>query len=360
MLPTVIGDLSITAFQAGVALSIGSIAYAILQFPSGRLSDQLSRKTIIISGLVVMLIGCLILSVTVAYALLVLGIVILAFGEGLYGPADRGLLADLYIDKRGAAFGIHTTFTDISGIVAAGLGTAAIAYGAWQSAYPPIVVGIVVVIVLVMGFGREPMVIERIRFDLRETVSRLLFIPRFLWILLAYSLFSVTTMGVLGFLPTFLQVDQGFTVTLANTAFATMFVTGILFRPIAGRLSDFHNRLTIAGSGLGIAAVGLSMLLVFHSNLVVFAGVVVFAAGMRSFPPTMQAFLMDMFPEGSMAGDLGATRTVYIILGSVGPAYVGFVAERLSYTVAFAVLVAVLIVGSVITIGLMLTAESSG
>lgn len=63
---------------------------------------------------------------------------------------------------------------------------------------------------------------------------------------------------------------------------------------------------------------------------------------------------MDTFPDESMAGDLGATRTVYIGIGSVGPAYVGFVAGRLNYTVAFAGFVAAFLVGAVIILALAL------
>ncbi|USZ69909.1 hypothetical protein NGM10_16010 (plasmid) [Halorussus salilacus] len=54
-----------------------------------------------------------------------------------------------------------------------------------------------------------------------------------------------------------------------------------------------------------------------------------------SFPPVMQTFLMGVFPDSSMGGDMGATRTVYLGVGAVGPAYVGYVAEVASYTAAF-------------------------
>lgn len=45
-----------------------------------------------------------------------------------------------------------------------------------------------------------------------------------------------------------------------------------------------------------------------------------------------------------MGGDMGATRTVYLSIGSLGPAFVGFVAERGSYAPAFTVLMGCLVV----------------
>jgi hypothetical protein len=64
---------------------------------------------------------------------------------------------------------------------------------------------------------------------------------------------------------------------------------------------------------------------------------------------------MDTFPDGSMGGDLGATRTVYLGLGSLGPSYVGFVAGRVSYAVAFAGLLGCLLVSAAIVVGLART-----
>lgn len=74
-----------------------------------------------------------------------------------------------------------------------------------------------------------------------------------------------------------------------------------------------------------------------------------------AYPPVMQAFLMDAFPDGSMGGDLGATRTVYIGLGSLGPTYVGFVAGRASYVTAFSGLLACLVVSAVVVVWLART-----
>jgi hypothetical protein len=64
---------------------------------------------------------------------------------------------------------------------------------------------------------------------------------------------------------------------------------------------------------------------------------------------------MDTFPDGSMGGDLGATRTVYLGLGSLGPSYVGFVAGRVSYAAAFAGLLGCLLVSAAIVVGLART-----
>lgn len=355
LLPTIIADLSITPLQAGVALSLASATFALLQFPSGRLSDKLNRKTVLLASLSILIVGSLLLSISTTYILLLIGAAVIGIGEGLYGAADRGLLSDLFVEKRGIAFGIHTTFSDIGGIVAAGLATVALAFGVWQTAFLPAVVGLAVLTFLLYCSGREPVSIERVSLETRETVGRLFGQRRFRLLLVAYSLFAITSQGFIGFLPTLLQADQGFSPGLASLAFASMFATGVVARPIAGRLSDFRHRLPIAGLGLLIGAFGIFVLLTAVSPIMAGVGIVIFAAGQKAFPPTMQAFLMDAFPDASMAGDLGATRTVYIGIGSLGPAYVGYVGSRLSYTVAFIGFIAAFLLAGLIIIGLIIT-----
>lgn len=336
LIPTIIESFAITPFMAGIAFSLTSVGFALLQFPGGRLSDQLTRKTVLVSSLAVLLTGFLVLSLTTSYPLLLLGAAVIGIGDGLYGPASRGLLSDLFRAKRGSAFGIQGTFSAIGGIVAAGLAAAALAIGIWQAAFVPGVVGTAVLAVLLYRWGREPVTLKLVPPELGTTITRLFRRRRFQWLLVAYSLYAITAQGVVGFLPALLQADHGFSPSLASAAFAGLFVAGIVTQPIAGRLSDVSSRLLIAGAGLVVGNVGLAALVLARSPAVAVVGVVVFAAGQRAFPPAMQAHLMDRFPDESMAGDLGAMRTVYVGIGSLGPLYVGFVASRLSYTAAFA------------------------
>jgi hypothetical protein len=53
-----------------------------------------------------------------------------------------------------------------------------------------------------------------------------------------------------------------------------------------------------------------------------------------------------------MGGDLGAMRTTYITLGSIGPTYVGVVAEYGNYRLAFLGLVTALVISGSILLAL--------
>ncbi|MFC7082034.1 MFS transporter [Halorussus caseinilyticus] len=188
--------------------------------------------------------------------------------------------------------------------------------------------------------------------DARATAGRLWKNPRMRWLLLAYALYAFTWQSATGFLPTFLRASKGFPAGLASGGFAALFVVGAAVKPVAGSLGDRFPRAGVAAGALVVAALALAGLLAASGTLAVGAAVVVFAAGLMAYPPVMQALLMDTFPDGSMGGDLGATRTVYLGLGSLGPSYVGFVAGRVSYAAAFAGLLVGLLVSAAIVVGL--------
>jgi MFS family permease len=354
-LPTIISDLSITPFQAGVVLTSGSLAFALLQFPSGRLSDQLNRKTVILSSLCILILGSLVLSISFSFLILLVGVAIVGMGEGLYGPADRGLLSDLFTQKRGAAFGIHTAFSDIGGILASGLATGALVVGIWRMTFLPAIAALVIIIILLFREGKESIHVEYVTLGIGETFGRLFYTRRFQWLVFAYILWAFTLQGVVGFLPSLLQADQNFSPAFAGAAFAGMFAVGIIARPLAGRLSDSIDRLVIGAMGCFLGSFGILVLVFASSHLMTISGIILFALGQKAFPPVMQAHLMDTFPDGSMAGDLGATRAVYIALGSLGPLYVGYISEGLSYTIAFAGFIITIFVSGIIIFALSIT-----
>lgn len=343
LLPTVIEDFAISPFQAGLALTTLWGLYALFQYPSGRLSDHLSRKTLLVSGLALLLVGFASLASAPTYPLFLLGAAVVGTGAGLYPTPARALVSDLYVERRGEAFGLHTASGDAGGALAAGLAVAALAVGVWQAAYLPVIVALGVVLLALHYFSDEPYTTPAIDgttlkvalLDVVQTGARLTANARMRWLLVAYMLYAFVWQSATGFLPTLLQETKGFSPAFAGGGFAALFVVGALVKPLAGSLGDRFARASVAVGALVVASLALASLLFADGPLFVALAVGAFAAGLMAYPPVMQAYLMDTFPDASMGGDLGATRTIYIGVGSLGPTYVGFVAERASYVVAF-------------------------
>jgi MFS family permease len=351
LLPNIIEDLTITSTEAGFALTLLWGLYALCQYPSGRLSDRLSRKTLVVSGMGLVCLGFLVVAGTVSYPMFLFGAAVVGVGAGLYPTAARALISDLFVERRGQAFGLHTASGDLGNAFAAGLAVLAVTLATWQTAFLPIVLLTAALALALHGWSREPYVFRSASLGVRATGRRLFGNDRLRWFLLAYTLFAFTWQSTTGFLPTFLQAEKGFSVGLASTGFAVLFAVGMVVKPIAGGLGDRFPRTAVAVGALLLGVSGLSSLLLAERTAFIFVGVAVFAAGLMSFPPVMQAYLMDLFPDESMGGDLGGMRTVYIGIGSLGPTYVGFVGGIESYTVAFAGLVGCLLAGASIVAG---------
>ncbi len=346
MLPTVRADLGLSNAQAGFAFTVLWGLYALLQYPSGRLSDRLSRKTLLVTGLAIAAAGFAALGLAPSYPWFILGAAVVGLGVGLYPTAARALLSDLYVERRGQAFGLHTAAGDLGGLLAAGLGTLVLAVATWRWAYAPVVAAVALLALSLHVWSREDYDFRRVDLAVGETGRRLLAVPELRLLLLAYVLFAFTWQATAAFLPTFLLVEKGFAPAVANAGFAAFFLVGATVKPVSGGLADRLARGRLAAGLLLVAAATMAAVLAAEGTLVVAAGVVVFAGGLMAVPPVLQAYLMDAFPTESMGGDLGGMRTVYIGAGSLGSTVIGYVADVASFTVGFGVLVGCLVAGA--------------
>ncbi|MFB6161368.1 MAG: MFS transporter [Haloferacaceae archaeon] len=350
LLPTIIDDLGITAFLAGVALSLLRLGRASMEYPGGRFADQLSRTTVVLVSLGFGIVGVVALALSTTYAVFLVAVAVLGMALGLYIPSSRTLLSDIFEEKRGRAFGINMVGSDLSGVAAAGIAVWIVSVATWRGAFLPLALVLVPLAVLLARMSREPVRVESVGLGLRETASRVFRTRSIRWLLVVYALFMVATNGVMSFLPTFLIDVQGVSLAFASAAFALVFAVGVVARPVSGVLSDRLPRPLVSGGSLIVTAAGLGLVVYAPVEAAAIAGVVVFAFGLKGVPPALQAYLMDRFPEESMGTDFGAFRAVYKTVGSLGPGYTGFVAHAYGFVPAFTSLLLFFLVGGTILV----------
>lgn len=358
MLPSLIDALDITPFLAGVGLSLMWGLYALNQYPSGRLSDRFSRKTLLLAGLTFQITGFGLFVGATTFHRYLLASAVVGVGAGLFTTPARALVSDHFVTKRGRALGFHTGLGDVGGLVASGLAVVVLAVATWHAAFVPVVGVLFVVMVLLYRWSDEPRAgadVDRstLLAGVREagrTIRRLLSEWQFRLILAAYSLYAFTWQSSASFLPTFLQETHGFSPALASASFAAMFVVGGVVKPLSGGLGDRLHKVVVAAAALVLGASSLAVVVFAPSETWTFVGVGGFAVGLLAYPPVIQAYLMDTFPNASVGGDLGATRTVYITVGALGPSYTGYVAGRATYTLAFLGLVGCLFVSAALVL----------
>ena len=352
LLPAIIDSLAISSFQAGLVLSVMMALHSLVQYPAGAFSDHLSRTTVLATALCVLTTGFGLLALSNTYWQFFLGGAFVGLGTGLYFTPQRSMLSDLFVEQRGRAFGVNFAAGSLGSALSAGLAIVVLATWAWQRSFLPLVVLSLLVLALLHTSSRESYVLGWVKPDVVGTISRIVNSRELVGVIVAYALFSFTWQGIVGFLPTYLQTTKTLSPTFASVGFALLFVVAMIVMPLAGNVSDSVSRPLVAAAALGCAVVGLAGLLAASLLPLVFATIVVFAVGVRAYPPVMQAHLMDLVPDESSGGDFGAIKTIYTLIGSVGPLYVGFVSGIATYTFAFAGLLVSLLASLVISVWL--------
>ncbi len=352
LLPAIIDDLAITAALAGIALTAERMVRAGVEYPSGRVADDLSRTTMLLACIAFVIVGVVLLSLATSYALFLVAIVIFGLGNGMYSPSSRALLSDMFREKRGRAFGINMLGSEVSGIIGAGIAVVIVAVATWRAAFLPLALVLLPLFVALYYVSREPIRVGRVELGLEGTAKRVFGDARLRLILVVYSLYVLAASGVGTFLPLFLIQVHDVSFAVASSAFALLYATGLVAKPLGGFLSDIHSRLHVAGGCFFLGAVGLGMLVTAPTATVALVGVIVYALGYRGVPPGLQAYLMDYFPNESMAGDLGAMRTVYLFVGSLGPAYAGLSANTIGFVPAFVSFLLFFAIGGVMLLAL--------
>jgi len=151
-LPTIIRDLKLDLTDAQWVNSIYAVVLAALLLSSGRLSDRLGRRRMLLIGLAIFLVGSVLAALSVAATPLIWARVVQAVGAALIMPATLSTVNATFRGRyRAAAFGVWGAV--ISGAAAVGplAGGALTQYASWQWIFlVNIPIGIIVIIATVL------------------------------------------------------------------------------------------------------------------------------------------------------------------------------------------------------------------
>ncbi|HEY33639.1 MAG TPA: MFS transporter [Dehalococcoidia bacterium] len=113
LLPKYVSDLGMDAFHVGMLLTVFSVVFIIVQFPSGALSDRRGRLLPTITGLSLGIASLVILPMPEGFPLLAAIMVLYGLAYGLIFPSISALVADhSRPEERGVATGIfHALLT---------------------------------------------------------------------------------------------------------------------------------------------------------------------------------------------------------------------------------------------------------
>jgi sugar phosphate permease len=344
-------SLSLGNAGFGIAVTVLWAVYALLQFPGGIASDDLGYRSTLVGSSLVVAVGYLLLGSSVGLTVFLVACALIGGGIGLFYITSRTFPSLLYESNKGRALGITNAAGDAGGVLAPIAGGAIIALALpWRSAF--LTIG-VAVLVLAATFhltirgtyhATVPDVSGTARVAFGQISAR--GVPL---VIVAYSLFALAWQGSVAFIPLYMFEAKGLTFETGNLLLSVFFLMGVLVKPGSGWLSDHVGRHglsigSLAGAGLTLGALALFL----SDRFAVIAAVTLFGATLMVFPPVTQAHLMDAFDDETVGSSFGLTRTVYVLIGSMGPALVGIGSETIGFDPTFALIALGLLVGAVI------------
>jgi len=335
LLPRIVSELQVSWTDAGFALTMMWLIYAIIQFPAGIYSDIKGRKITILIAMMIFSVSYLLVGLSIHYTMFFLALILLGVGTGGYPAVGISMITDIFKEKRGRALGIRDSAGSIAYVVPlfaaviAGLFNWRIFFFIWSGIC---VASFVLFYFLTAESTKLPekvvikeRVIDGIKIFKQEDVQLMFIINLFI---------AVTWISYMSFFPAYLVSEKGFTEIQAAIALGILGIVGFVFKPIIGLLSDLYNKKLLIILLSTLAAVG-TLLIVYTNSLQLILLFCFLPAFATAVFPVVSSFLMNQWPEKGRAGKLGFYRSNLILLASPSSAVIGILADRYTFDIPF-------------------------
>ena len=342
LLPLIESDLGISHARIGIALTGFWAIYAMIQFPSGILSDRVGRRMVMVPGLIIYGLGAALISGSTSFFPFLGSLVIFGIGGGLYVTASMSFLSDTFEKNRGRALSIQSSAGSAAGIIAP-MFSIAIAYAlSWRWAFLVLAASCILSSLMLYRTTRP----AGMRLSVGYKGWKKAFFTRPVLLATAFSsVFAFTWQGVFSFLPVFLVETKSLSTGMSGVLFTLPFLIGTLTLPIAGAASDRFGRIKVLFFLTAIAAISLYLITIVQSLPGIIVALLLMGVGLIDLWPIIMAYIIDYIPMDVRGGTLGMHRMVFILIGSLGPSFLGFMAENGGFNQAF-YLLAVMVAAS--------------
>ncbi len=270
LLPLIGAELGLSYSQIGLIMTCQYIASAVANVPGGILVDTVGRKGLLMAiSLFWVGFPYLLISFTHSYAMLLVCIALVGFGNSLWHPTAIPTLARRYPERKGLVLSLHGMGGNVGDAIAPLVAGAALAIFSWRQVVVMNVAPGLIVAALMLVFlgsirlGAKPAQVETQ--SLRDYLRGLreLLRNRSLVLLSTGSAFrTMTQTALLTFLPVYLAHDLGYSPAWVGACLFLLQAAGFAAAPLAGHLSDRMGRKHIlvgsmlsSGAVLGLMAV---------------------------------------------------------------------------------------------------------
>lgn len=337
------GIYGVSNTELGFAYTGFMICYAAMQFPSGILQDRFGPVRVMATGGAVASIAAIALIIEAGFALLVAVMLVIGTATGLHKTVSIPLLARVYSDHTGRAFGFHETFGSSAGIITPILVLFFLDRTGWRSFY--LTAGIVGLLLAGLAILRiPPRLSTPDPADREHSPSIFRYVglfrsPQITAFVILTSLFAFAYNGLVAFLPLYLVDVAGMDVGLAALLYSVLFA--VTFVQIAtGDLSDRIGQLSMMAVCIILGVMGMAGLLFSTTTFVLVGAVVLFGLGGHGYRPIRDAYLTRIVPDDAIGGGIGLIRSLLMGTAAIAPLIIGYISDLVGFRPAFGVLTA--------------------
>lgn len=333
LLPGIRAEFLLTNATAGLLLSVLWMSFASAQLPGGVLSDRLGERTTVVASMVLSTVALVLITFSPGFPVFVAGLVVLGLATGLYGTPRITILSDIYPDRTATAISVHSAFGNLGNATFPVVATVVAGWFAWRAGIGVALPGFVLVTVALWlilpartspGTDRDPDESrgQAVRRVLRGVANRPALVATAMMVCLGF-----VWQGFTAFLPTYLVDVKGLSERVAGLALGAFFVSGGLVQPVAGTLADQYGQRRILAGVATATAVALTGYR-FVDSAVALVGLSVLAGLQLAFWPIVFAYVPRTLPSEVQGSGFGVLRTLFLVLGALGPVVVGTLADR--------------------------------
>ncbi len=353
VLPYIAKDLGLTYSQVGILMGWNSFSSFFVNLPGGFIVDTVG-KTRLLLGMALALTGFpyFVLGFSSSYVMAIIVVTFVGIGTNLWHPAALSFLAKRYPDRKGYAMAMHIMGGNLGNSLAPLAIGLALTFFTWRKVLilnylPGALMGLILWVLLakadsVMAESRGKII------SLKDywVAVKTMFQNRNILLLCAMAgVRSMTSQGLLTFLPIYLVYDLKYSPALVGIYLTVMRVAGICASPFTGTISDKKGRRPILTGGLLISSFLLIALVTFRWNYLFIAALAILGFFMFSLQPVILAWMMDLAPQNIGGTTISSLFGIQSLFASFAPPVCGFLADRFGilysfYFLAFTIFIA--------------------